>query len=338
MKITILNGSPALSSFDSYLAQLTGKLQNAGNKVTLITLRDVPLLHCVGCFGCWVKTPGQCVSRDASLELDRTVIQSDFTLWAAPLKMGFPCELLKMAIDKHLPLIHPYMEVVQNEAHHLRRYPNSPRLGLLLGKEPATDERDLQVVRDIYCRTALNFRSRLEFSLTTETPMDEIARLVDTHTPRSLPLPRPVLPIAGATITPPSRLTLFNGSPRGRKGNTSLMLEHMARGFGKPSETFHLVRMKETEQMVQAFAASECIVIGFPLYTDAMPGVVKHFIEALAPLAERGTNPPLAFLVQSGFPEALHSRYVERYLKNWPLAWIALILEPLSRAEARARV
>jgi len=28
-------------------------------------------------------------------------------------------------------------------------------------------------------------------------------------------------------------------------------------------------------------------------------------------------NPSLGFLVQSGFPEGLHSRYVERYLESW---------------------
>jgi hypothetical protein len=43
---------------------------------------------------------------------------------------------------------------------------------------------------------------------------------------------------------------------------------------------------------------------------------VKHFIEALEPLAGRANNPPLGFVVQSGFPEALHSRHVERYLEK----------------------
>ena len=68
--------------------------------------------------------------------------------------------------------------------------------------------------------------------------------------------------------------------------------------------------------MVEAFARAECVLLGFPLYTDSMPGVLKHFIEALEPLVNRKNNPPIGFLVQSGFPEALHSRYVERYLEK----------------------
>ena len=62
--------------------------------------------------------------------MGQAVINSDFTLWAAPLKMGFPTALLKMGFDKHLPLIHPYMVVDQGEAHHLKRYEKYPRVGI----------------------------------------------------------------------------------------------------------------------------------------------------------------------------------------------------------------
>jgi hypothetical protein len=78
----------------------------------------------------------------------------------------------------------------------------------------------------------------------------------------------------------------------------------------------HLIQVNQTERLVQAFADAECAWIGFPLYTDAMPGVVKHFFEALEPLVGRKNNPPVGFVVQSGFPEGLHSRYVERYLEK----------------------
>ena len=141
MKITILNGNPELSPFDIYLVKLKSTLEAQGHQVTQLELRDLPLRYCIGCWGCWVKTPGQCITQDASVEIDRAVINSDFTLWAAPLKMGFPAELLKMALDKHLPLIHPYSEVVFGESHHLRRYRRYPRLGLLLEKERSEERR-----------------------------------------------------------------------------------------------------------------------------------------------------------------------------------------------------
>lgn len=315
MKITILNGNPEPSALDTYLAQIENSLQAQGHTVTRLDLRSLTLRYCVGCWGCWVKTPGECIARDASPGIGRAVINADFVLWAAPLKMGFPSELFKRALDKHLPLIHPYMEVAYGEAHHLKRYARYPRVGLLVEKEADSDERDLQIITDIHCRTAVNFKTRLEFCLTTETPMDEIARRIIT-TPRRLPLPKHLPATTGVAVKPPARLTLFNGSPRGSKGNTPFFLREIAAGFGGPHETHHLVRLKETPQMVQAFAEAECVILGFPLYTDSMPGVTKSFIEALEPLAGRKDNPPVGFVVQSGFPEGLHSRYVERYLEK----------------------
>lgn len=316
MNITILNGNPQPGGLDRYLAQLRPFLEAGGHTVTQLDLRDLTLRYCIGCWGCWAKTPGQCSNRDDSLEMDRAIINADFLLWAAPLKMGFPSELLKRATDKHIPLIHPYMVVDQGEAHHLKRYARYPRLGLLLEKEATTDERDLQIVSDIHCRTALNLKTRLQFSLTTETPAADVARRIADKAAAFLPFPKPFLATEGGTVSPPRRLTLFNGSPRGRKGNTPIFLREIAAGFGGPSETHHLVRLQETDKMVQAFADAECIILGFPLYTDSMPGIVKRFIEALEPLAATGKNPPIGFVVQSGFPEGLHSRYIERYLEK----------------------
>jgi multimeric flavodoxin WrbA len=316
MKITILNGNQEPSSFDSYLGQLELALETSGHAVIRLDLRDLPLRYCIGCWDCWVKTPGQCITQDASVEMDQAVINSDFVLWAAPLKMGFPSHLLKMAMDKHIPLIHPYMEVAYGEAHHLRRYSKYPRLGLLLEREVSTDDGDLRIVSDIFCRTAINLKTRLEFSLTTEKPVDVLVGRITSPNPEPLPIPERLVPTQGTRISPPARLVFFNGSPRGRKGNTPLMLEQVAVGFGRPVETYHLIRLRETDRMVQAFAKAESALLGFPLYTDAMPGIVKHFIEALEPLVGRSDNPPLGFLVQSGFPEGLHSRYVERYLEK----------------------
>jgi hypothetical protein len=75
-------------------------------------------------------------------------------------------------------------------------------------------------------------------------------------------------------------------------------------------------KIKDRAVHVQSFAEAECVLIGLPLYTDAMPGVVKDFIDSLASLRDRADNPPVGFLVQSGFPESGHSRYVERYLQK----------------------
>ena len=113
------------------------------------------------------------------------------------------------------------------------------------------------------------------------------------------------------------RLTVFNGSPRGRKSNSKIVLEHFLAGYevnaGNSYELFYLNRLKDTEHHVGAFAEAEHVLLIHPLYTDAMPGMVMSFFEALEPLCGRMGSSNIGFIVQSGFGEATHSRYVARY-------------------------
>lgn len=324
MKITILNGNPdpaVYPHFDDYLSLLSQLLQESGAEVTLFPLRNMKIHYCAGCFGCWVKTPGECASPDDSADICREVIQSDGLLFASPLIQGFTSALLKKAGDKLIPLIHPYFAVVEGEAHHRARYSHYPKIGLLLEAGDDADHEDIEITRSIYSRTALNMKSQLTFSGLTSTPVEETtAALLSSLNPGSQPVrTQAAVPTTGVTIPPPARLTIFNGSPRGTKGNTPILLEQVAQGFQTGSgsvETFHLSRLSETQRHVEAFHQAECVLLGFPLYTDSMPGLVKAFIDALAPLAGKTGAPSIGFLVQSGFPEAAHSRYVEQYLKK----------------------
>lgn len=319
MEITIMNGNGSLQNrtFDRYVTQLAAVLTAEGHTVTVLTLRELDIKFCTGCFGCWVKTPGECVVKDASHDVCRAVINGDFLLWAAPLRMGFPDAALKKMMDKSIPLIHPYFVVDHGEAHHRPRYDHYPRIGLLLEKEVDTDAEDLRIVGDILSRTALNLKSRLEFAFTTEQTVEMVARAI-VEGADGVPFDRNLPPIPGASISPPAQLTLFNGSPRGDKGNTPVMLAQVAKGFtaagGNAAETFHLAHQNDLDRCRDAFADAEAVLVGFPLYTDAMPGIVKTFIEALEPLRGRSGNPALGFVMQSGFPESTHMRHIERYL------------------------
>jgi hypothetical protein len=120
-----------------------------------------------------------------------------------------------------------------------------------------------------------------------------------------------------------SSLLLLNGSPRGPRSNSMKMLSRVGEGWQSagPSddrvlEVLHLAHRADFELAVSQFGRAETVVLGMPLYTDAMPALVKTYIEALAPYSGRAGNPRLGFLVQSGFSEALHSRPLERYLEK----------------------
>jgi multimeric flavodoxin WrbA len=327
MKITILNGNPDAgnTTFDAYLKRLAETLVTAQHQATTLTLRDMDIKHCAGCWGCWVKTPGECVARDDSADVCRAAINADFVLLASPVIMGFPSAVLKKTVEKFIPLIHPYGAVVQGEAHHKARYDRYPLLGLLLEKRGDADNADVQITADIFSRTALNFKTQLAFTELTSAPAETVAEAIANTRPL-LNWTTPLQPTAAVPDVrryagpPPMRLTFFNGSPRGKTGNTQFLVEHFLGGFetnpGRNHQTYYLNHAGDAERFQQAFAEAEHVLLGFPLYADAMPGIVKAFIETLEPFCRRENNPSIGFLVQSGFPEAAHSRYVERYLEK----------------------
>ena len=102
------------------------------------------------------------------------------------------------------------------------------------------------------------------------------------------------------------------------------MLDLLAQGWeqagGGPVQVLHLADPVQFRQGLAAFPKAGTVMLGMPLYTDAMPALVLAWIHALAaalaglPDSTTGTGPVLGFLVQSGFPEALHCRPLERYL------------------------
>ncbi len=114
------------------------------------------------------------------------------------------------------------------------------------------------------------------------------------------------------------RLAL-NGSPRGSKSNSRLILDWIFSGMteaGAEAPTvLDLARVKDLAGHREAFLEADDVLLVFPLYTDSVPGVVKAFIDSLAgadPARLRGKR--FAFIVHSGFPESVQSEPVSAYL------------------------
>lgn len=116
------------------------------------------------------------------------------------------------------------------------------------------------------------------------------------------------------------RLTIFNGSPKHGKNNTDMMLGKLIEGFlsqGENSVEIHkLNKLPSVEAAAEIFSKAESVLVAMPLYCYAMPGGVMKFFEALKPLTGACAGKKLAFLIQFGFPEAIHARPLEKYLEK----------------------
>lgn len=120
------------------------------------------------------------------------------------------------------------------------------------------------------------------------------------------------------------QLTFINASPRGTRSNTGILMEHFIRGFletpGNSCDVEYLVKYrKDLQTLSEKFSQAQNVILGFPLYIDAMPAAVKAFLEALAPFSGRQDLPALGFLIQCGFPETAHTRFAGRYCEKFAL-------------------
>lgn len=178
MKILILNGDarPGTTPLAAFLAEFEAGLRAGMAEVDRRDLADREIRFCTGCWSCWWATPGRCVFRDGMESIYPSFLDADLVVWAAPLVLGTVPALVKKTQDRLISLLHPYVELVQGECHHRKRYGSYPGLGLLLEPAPEDGRADLDGTRLLFERFALNLRSRLAFFAATDGNPGEAAR------------------------------------------------------------------------------------------------------------------------------------------------------------------
>lgn len=116
------------------------------------------------------------------------------------------------------------------------------------------------------------------------------------------------------------KLIIYNGSPRGKRGNTDFLINQFIQGFCEQNENeavvYYLSDKRNRDEQVKAFEQGHMIIFAMPLYCDAMPGCVKEFLEILP--AAGNLKRKMGFIVQSGFQEAYQSSFLKAYFDTIP--------------------
>jgi len=159
LKATILNGS---DKDDKVLADIhqviDDELSSLGWEVESFILHDMKIAYCVGCFECWVKTPGECRFSDDGREIARHFIQNDLVIFLTPVTFGGYSAAFKKALDRIICLILPFFMKINGEVHHRKRYDKYPRL-LGLGVLPREDKQSEQIFTTLIKRNSINMHS-----------------------------------------------------------------------------------------------------------------------------------------------------------------------------------
>lgn len=111
MKTLIINGSLKGDASHSYMVAsrfARGIEATADAQTEVIELKNMNISHCVGCFGCWKVTPGQCVIRDDMDIIRDKIMESDNIILSFPLYFFGVSSKMKTMLDRLLPFKMPY--------------------------------------------------------------------------------------------------------------------------------------------------------------------------------------------------------------------------------------
>ena len=85
---------------------------------------DGTIQNCIGCFGCWIKTPGECVIKDKYSDMGELLSKCDTVIIISKCYYGGYSPFVKNVLDRSISYVHPYFVIRNGDMHHRRRYDN----------------------------------------------------------------------------------------------------------------------------------------------------------------------------------------------------------------------
>lgn len=130
MKATIITDKDYQTElFQELYQSVRAYLQDKQIESETFTIGRDDLNYCMGCFGCWVKKPGECVINDMMAEINRSFVASEAVIYLSPVIFGQFSANIKNAMDRWLPNMLPFFETrPDGSTMHPSRYDASPEL------------------------------------------------------------------------------------------------------------------------------------------------------------------------------------------------------------------
>lgn len=78
--------------------------------------------HCMGCFGCWLKTPGKCVLKDEASQLAVLMPEHEELVIISRLTYGGLSGDVKAVLDRSIGFMLPFFRLIDGASRHQKRY------------------------------------------------------------------------------------------------------------------------------------------------------------------------------------------------------------------------
>lgn len=140
-----------------------------------IDLSKMKIANCVGCFGCWTKTPGKCVIRDDAVRVYPRIAVSDKLMYVSRVKYGGYDTMMKTMLERAIPVQQAFIRLHHGETHHVQRSV-AAKTATIIGYGDLSDQ-ERAVFQQLVARNAnnMNFEDyRVIF--TTEAELEQTVR------------------------------------------------------------------------------------------------------------------------------------------------------------------
>ncbi len=123
MKIFAVNGSPTMQQGMTHalLEPFFEGAKEAGAEVDYVFLQKQKIGYCLGCYKCWLKHAGECIQKDDMAGLLERLNGCDVFVIGTPLYYDGMTAQTKTFIDRTLPMLDPYFELVNGRVRHVVR-------------------------------------------------------------------------------------------------------------------------------------------------------------------------------------------------------------------------
>jgi multimeric flavodoxin WrbA len=120
MNVVALNSSPHMDKGGTgfMLNLVIEGMKKAGADCTLFYTHTLHINPCLGCFSCWLKTPGACIQKDDMRKILKALGKAHILVLATPVYVDGMNSPLKTCLDRLIPLVEPFFEIRNNHCRH----------------------------------------------------------------------------------------------------------------------------------------------------------------------------------------------------------------------------
>ncbi|WP_022764067.1 flavodoxin family protein [Butyrivibrio sp. XPD2006] len=260
---------------------------------------------CVGCFGCWLKTPGQCVIKDGYDRMGALIHQADELVVMSKYTYGGFSSFVKNVFDRSIGWVLPYFTIVDNEMHHRKRYPEDKKITVIFRGNDLTkeDQADAKRYVEAVCRNFYGVIKDIRFDeLKTEVAKDISIEEIEREE---------------ANVVAFNKTILLNASLRGENSNTGKFLEKLEGSIGEDVEIINLsAYINRPDELVKALLPVKRIVLGMPMYVDGIPSALLKIMEMLEK-THSAEDKKIYAVVNMGFYESRQIRNALKQVRKW---------------------